>query len=29
MQIRSLWPFFPVERLGLGKRDLFFLIDLR
>jgi hypothetical protein len=24
MQIRSLWPFFSVERLGLGKRDFFF-----
>ncbi len=22
MQIRPLWPFFAVERLGLGKRDL-------
>jgi hypothetical protein len=24
MQIRPLWPFFAVERLGLGKRDFFF-----
>jgi hypothetical protein len=23
MQIRPLWPFFAVERLGLGKRDFF------
>jgi hypothetical protein len=23
MQVRPLWPFFAVERLGLGKRDLF------
>jgi hypothetical protein len=24
MQIRPFWPFFAVERLGLGKRDFFF-----
>ncbi len=29
MQIRPLWPFFPVERLGLGKRDFFQKIDPR
>jgi hypothetical protein len=22
MQIKPIWPFFAVERLGLGKRDL-------
>ncbi len=30
MQIRSLMPFSPFERLGLRNRDFFFqIIDLR